>query len=222
MRLRLKRGFGQTLACAETERKARPFTTACRLCEAATDKQLFLVPFGTPAEASGVWRRCINSLEGPASANSVPSRVELTWLLCLHMACTDSNHLHNVPLLFLCVRLSLRVSRNQHLIDHILSLPSLVFSSLHPIKYWIKHGDVSLCLFTQVFSLFFFCLRHNFCWCFWMYKRTPAGLLIKSLGLLAAEWTCLIFQSRRGCLCVRRQLFYFSGLNFRHLVLVLF
>lgn len=43
-----------------------------------------------------------------------------------------------------------------------------------------------------------------------MYKRTPAGLLIKSLGLLAAERTCLIAsQWRHGCLCVRRQLFYF-------------
>lgn len=105
VRLRLKRGFGQALACAETERNARPFTTACRLCEAATDKQLFLVTFGTPAEASGLWRRCINSLEGPASATSVPSRVELTasglallgtyvctWHARIAITCTTSRY----------------------------------------------------------------------------------------------------------------------------------
>lgn len=161
MRLRLKRGFGQTLACAETERKARPFTTACRLCEAATDKQLFLVTFGTPAEASGVWRRCINSLEGehdlcPESSRTDGEWPRVAWHLCLHMACTDSNHLHNVPLFyFFCAFVFTCFTQPALDRSHPLSLPSLVFLSLHPIKYWIKHGDVSLCLFTQFFLFFF-------------------------------------------------------------------
>lgn len=162
MRLRLKRGFGQTLACAETERKARPFTTACRLCEAATDKQLFLVPFGTPAEASGVWRRCINSLEGLASATSVPSRVELTasglallgsyvctWHARIAITCTTSRY-------FFCVCVCLYVfhATSTWSITSSLSRHSS-FQASTPLSTG-SNTAMSACVYLPRFFLFFF------------------------------------------------------------------
>lgn len=99
-------------------------TLACSLSPTAADQQLIPLATASGATAPTRWSR--------------PKwRRAAARCLCLHLACTDSNHLHNIQL-FLFVYLSLRVSRNQHLIDHILSLSlsrhsSFFSQSLHVV-----------------------------------------------------------------------------------------
>lgn len=85
-----------------------------------------------------------------------------------------------------CFSVSYHVHPTSTYFSH-LSLSSLHTNSLSPPLQWNYIGVLS-CLVYLVFSPGIPTVD-----VFWMREETPAGRLIKSLvGVLAAEWTCLI------------------------------